>query len=365
MIMHVITNFTGKEGAQTMLARLLSVSGDERICVVSLMDISQRNLDLANNPNVVYAKLGVSSTFGMMVSAVKLARIIRTEKPTAVVCWMYHAMIVGLLAQRWARMKIPVIWNVRQSLDDPKSFSRSTRLTVTLCRLLSAMPSGIIYNSARALAMHRQHGYKNNNSLVIPNGFDVPSDVVFNTKTPLIFGIAGRLHPQKDHDTFFRAAALVLKKHPETRFKAVGLGLSADNAVLAEMLSVAGLPTSSIELCGEYTDMSLFYRNIDVLVLSSRTEGFPNVVAEAMSYGKPVVTTDVGDAAVIVGDAGYIVAPRNPDALAMAIERMIGLKPKTYAEMAKRARARIVEEFELRAIDRKYQNFVEARVNSR
>lgn len=47
--------------------------------------------------------------------------------------------------------------------------------------------------------------------------------------------------------------------------------------------------------------MPEFYQSIDLLVLSSRTEGFPNVIAEAMSFGKPIVTTDVGDAAAVAG----------------------------------------------------------------
>jgi glycosyltransferase involved in cell wall biosynthesis len=358
MIMHVITNFTGKEGAQTMLARLLAVTQDKKVCVVSLMDISQRNLDLANNPNVSYSKFGASSSLGMLGSVIRLAKLIRSERPTAIVCWMYHSMVVGLVAQKLARVGIPVIWNVRQSLDDPKSFSKNTRLVLNIGRALSAMPAGIIYNSARALELHKKYGYKNHNSIVIPNGFDLPEDVVINSRTPLIFGIAGRFHPQKDHETFFRAAALVVKTNPNTHFKAVGSGLTWDNPAVAEMLKKIGLPTSSIELCGEYTDMSPFYRNIDVLVLSSRTEGFPNVVAEAMSYGKPVVTTDVGDAAAIVGNAGYVVAPRDPESLATAIRKMTNLPPDRYAEISKCARAKIVEEFEIKAIELKYQNFI-------
>jgi glycosyltransferase involved in cell wall biosynthesis len=361
MIMHVITNFTGKEGAQTMLARLLAVTPDERISVVSLMDISQRNLDLANNPSVSYSKFGVSSGLGMLVSVIRLAKLIKSERPNTIVCWMYHSMIVGLLAQRLARLKIPIVWNVRQSLDDPKSFSKGTRLVLNIGRALSAMPTGIIYNSARALELHKKYGYKNHNSIVIPNGFDLPEDVVVNSKTPVIFGIAGRFHPQKDHETFFRAAALVLKANPKTRFKAVGSGLTWDNPEVAGMIAKIGLLPSSIELCGEYTDMSPFYRNIDVLVLSSRTEGFPNVVAEAMSYGKPVITTDVGDAAAIVGDTGYVVAPRNPEVLATAMSAMANLPPGKYSEISGRAHAKIVQEFEIHAIERKYRSFVNSK----
>ena len=233
---------------------------------------------------------------------------------------MYHAMVIGTIAQRIAGTNTPVFWNVRQSLDDPKALSLNTRLALRLGQLLSGMPSGIIYNSERALELHGKYGSNNRNAIIIPNGFDIPKDVPIAVKAPRIFGIAGRFHPQKDHETFFCAAAIVARANTEARFRAVENGLTLDNPAVKELLNKVGMPTASVDLCGESTDMSTFYHSIDVLVLSSRTEGFPNVVAEATSYGKPVITTDVGDAAAIVGNTGWVVPPRDPASLAAAIE---------------------------------------------
>ena len=120
------------------------------------------------------------------------------------------------------------------------------------------------------------------------------------------------------------------------------------------------MPAASVDLCGESTDMSSFYRSIDVLVLSSRTEGFPNVVAEAMSYGKPVITTDVGDAATIVGNAGWVVPPRSPEFLASAIECALKSNRKEYQDMAVCARQRIAKEYGLQAIWQHTKKFLEA-----
>ena len=343
-----------------MLARLLRVSKDDKTLVVSLIGVSERNRDLANNPRVNYTPLGVNSALGTIGATMNLSRMISTEKPRVILCWMYHAMIVGTIAQRIAGSNAPVFWNVRQSLDDPKSLTRSTRLALKLGWLLSGTPSGIIYNSERALELHSKYGYKNRNAIVIPNGFDIPKDVSMAAKAPRIFGIAGRFHPQKDHETFFRAAAIVARTNPEARFRAVGNGLTLDNPAVTELLNKAGMPAASVDLCGESTDMSTFYRSIDVLVLSSRTEGFPNVVAEAMSYGKPVITTDVGDAATIVSNAGWVVPPRNPESLAAAIESALKIQSKEYEDMAIRARQRIAMEYDLQAIWRRYKKFLEA-----
>ena len=358
--MHVITSFTGNGGAETMLARLLRVSEDDRILVVPLIGASERNRDLANNPRVSYIPLGANSGLSIVGATMKLSRMIVIERPRVILCWMYHAMIVGTIAQRIGGSNTPVFWNVRQSLDDPKSLTRSTRLALKLGQVLSGTPSGVIYNSKRALELHSKYGYKNRNAIVIPNGFDIPKDVFMTAKVPRIFGIAGRFHPQKDHETFFRAAAIVVRTNPEARFRAVGNGLTLRNPAVTQLLRKVGMPAASVDLCGESTDMSSFYRSIDVLVLSSRTEGFPNVVAEAMSYGKPVITTDVGDAATIVGNAGWVVPPRSPEFLASAIECALKIQSKEYQDMAVCARQRIAKEYGLQAIWQQYKKFLEA-----
>jgi glycosyltransferase involved in cell wall biosynthesis len=358
MIMHIITSFTGSAGAETMLARLLRISVDDRILVVPLVGVSERNRDLTNNPRVNYAPLGVNSRLGMIGATIKLSRMIATERPRVILCWMYHAMTVGTIAQRIAGTNTPVFWNVRQSLEDPTSLSRNTRMALRLGRLLSGVPSGIIYNSKRALELHGKYGYSNRNAIVIPNGFDIPKGVSIAVKAPRIFGIAGRFHPQKDHETFFYAASIVARANPQARFLAVGSGLTSENPAVTELMNKAGIPVASVDLCGESNDMSTFYRSIDVLVLSSRTEGFPNVVAEAMSHGKPVITTDVGDAAMIVSNTGWVVPPRNPASLAAVMERVLKMQPKRYADMANQARQRVAAEYDLQAICQRYEKFL-------
>jgi glycosyltransferase involved in cell wall biosynthesis len=357
-VMHVITNLTGNAGAETMLTRLLRISQDDKILVVPLIGVSERNRSLADNSRVVFVPLGMHSGIDMIGGIVKLAHLLSREKPRAIVCWMYHAMTIGTMARSIALSTAPIFWNVRQSLDDPDSLSRSTRLALGLGRMFSRTPSGIIYNSERALQLHGNYGYKNRNAVVIPNGFDIPENVAVTAKTPRIFGIAGRFHPQKDYNTFFQAAANVARAFPEARFKAVGNGLSLENLAVTKLLKDAGMPSGSIELCGESSDMPAFYRSIDVLVLSSRTEGFPNVVAEAMSYGKPVITTDVGDAAAIVDNTGWVVPPRDVASLALAMEDALRMPPKKYADYASRAKQRIADHYELNTVCLQYEKFL-------
>jgi glycosyltransferase involved in cell wall biosynthesis len=93
--------------------------------------------------------------------------------------------------------------------------------------------------------------------------------------------------------------------------------------------------------CG---DMPAAYSTFDVAVSSSKGEGFPNVVGEAMACGVPCVVTDVGDSSWIVGNAGHSVPSGDPKALADAIEPFI-IDEQKRKSLGEKARARISEKF--------------------
>ena len=341
-----------------MLARLLHASGNERTVVQSLTGVSEYYRKVIDNPHVTFVTEGRRSRLALPATLAGIGRTIRRERPAAIVCWMYHAMVAGSLMAAATAPRTPIYWNVRQSLDDIDSLSGSTRAALRAARFLSWLPRGIIYNSHRGMALHQAHGYRNRNSIVIGNGFELPAYIPAEPRPPSRFGIAGRLHPQKDYETFFRGAAKVAMGHPTARFIAAGAGLTKENPEIIQMLTSAGLPLDRIELRGEMDDMRLFYNEIEVLVLSSRTEGFPNVIAEAMGHGKPVVTTDVGDAAIVAGDAGYVVPARDPEALADAMRRMLALSGKDYARLSEAARERVEREYSLSSVIARYRSFL-------
>ncbi|WP_338240838.1 glycosyltransferase [Aurantiacibacter hainanensis] len=343
-----------------MLARLLRLSTEQRVVVVPLIGLSERNRQLADNPDVIYHPLGMRSALGLPGTLAKLTSLIRAEKPRVMLCWMYHAMALGAIGGRLTGT--PFYWTVRQSLEDPAAFTRSTRMAVSTCRAMARWPEGIIYNSARSKIHHQDYGYDNPNSIVIPNGFDLP-DVTppAPSATARVFGIAGRLHPQKDYPTFFAAAARAGRDHPHLRFCIAGKGMTADNPEVRALMDAAGASPEQFDLLGELSDMAPFYRRIDALVLSSRTEGFPNVVAEAMSYGKPVVTTDVGDAADIVGDTGIVCPARDPEALAAGIAFFANASSETYSEKCRAALRRIEDNYSLPKIYETYRRFLDGR----
>jgi len=159
-----------------------------------------------------------------------------------------------------------------------------------------------------------------------------------------LIGVGGRLHPMKDHRTFLRAAALLSRTHNRVRFACIGTGRSEYRRELLELSEQLGLREQVIWQPAR-TDMPSVYNALDILTLSSYGEGFPNVVAEAMACGVPCVVTDVGDSAIIVGDTGVVVPPRDPDALAEGWKRMLARMASEGNHLGDKVRSRIVNEF--------------------
>ena len=99
---------------------------------------------------------------------------------------------------------------------------------------------------------------------------------------------------------------------------------------------------------------------LDVLCVSSRSEAFPNVVGEAMSCGVPCVTTDVGDAAQIVGETGHVVPVGDPARLAEALRAIVQMGAEARVRLGRVARQRIIEHYSLDSMIKQYQRIYEA-----
>ena len=137
-----------------------------------------------------------------------------------------------------------------------------------------------------------------------------------------------------------------------------GTGVSYKNTSFqgefSELISASfqllGLIDSKIEL-------SEIYKKMDCLVLSSVTEGFPNVLIEAMSFGVPCISTDVGDAREIIADTGWIVPSEDQNALEKTLEEAYREYldfPEKWAARRERAYKRVVENYSIEKMCERY-----------
>lgn len=327
-VLHIITGL-GDGGAEAVLFRLCVNESQFCHSVVSLTDTGKYgNLFRENGINVY--SLGMRRGRPSLKSLWKLCTLIRKIKPSLVQTWMYHADLIGGVVAK-IFFNIPVVWNIRHSELHPGKASKSTLLVARICAFLSSrIPKYIVCCAYGALQAHRRMGYDFKKMIVIGNGYDLhrfkPNtdqrnflrySLGFRTDNILI-GCVGRYNPDKDHANLIRALQLVRKSNSNFDCLLVGSGMTHDNQELSTLIDKHGL-SKQVLLLGARDDIPAIMNAIDLHVLSSSSEGFPNVLAEAMACGTPCVTTNVGDASLIVGDYGWVVPAKSPHLLSESI----------------------------------------------
>lgn len=156
----------------------------------------------------------------------------------------------------------------------------------------------------------------------------------------LLLGL-GRLEPQKRFDVLLDTVKLLNGSSDESKFALVVAGEGSLKSELAQHLKKLGLE-NSCRFLGHYANVKELFNAADILVQSSDYEGTPTVVVEGMAMELPIVATDVGGTAQLLhnGVHGRVVARRDPDALARAIEDTIS-EQETTTRYVKAARARV------------------------
>lgn len=153
----------------------------------------------------------------------------------------------------------------------------------------------------------------------------------------------GRLVPAKDYPNLLQAFVQVRSANPKTELWIVGEGELEQ--LLPARFELGD--TSGIELLGLRRDVADLLDAADGYVLSSAWEGMPLALGEAMAMEKPVVATDVGGVRELIGDAGFIVAPKDSAALAESMIAVMQLTEKARKELGRDARNRIQLHFSM------------------
>ncbi len=362
-IMHVIVGLRSG-GAEKMMSRLIAHMPNHSHIIVSLTDIGEVGQDLLNKGHSVYALH--AQPFTILRAAFQLWRLIRKDLPDVIQTWMYHADLLGGCIGRLAGVK-NIIWNIRNTKIPQQSLS-VTWLVLRLCAFLSrVIPRSIICCSNAGFKSHILLGYDIERMVVIPNGYDTRTwmpptkskkELRGIYQLPLdafIIGFVGRYDPLKGCDIFIKAAAIMdnQSKVPAL-FLMVGRHLNHQNIELYSMIQNDGGKAEFI-LMGERKDVGQIMSVLDIFCLSSKAEGFPNVVAEAMLMQIPCVVTDVGDAAIIVGETGTVVQPCNPQELAKALLDFHSMNPADLRKKGLAARSRITENFDINFVVKCYE----------
>jgi glycosyltransferase involved in cell wall biosynthesis len=159
-------------------------------------------------------------------------------------------------------------------------------------------------------------------------------------QTPTV-GIVARLVPIKAHEVFLDTAAIIARARPETVFLIVGDGEC--RASLEAGARARGIAAQT-RFLGWRHDLDRVYADLDAVVLTSRNEGSPVALIEAMAAARPVVATRVGGVPELVGDAGLLTDVDDARALAGAVERLLA-DPALASHLGQRGRCRVIPAF--------------------
>jgi glycosyltransferase involved in cell wall biosynthesis len=365
-ILHIIT---GLEigGAEMMLYKLLSSMDLKKYEpeVISLINIGPIGKKIQELGIPVHG-VGMQAGRPDPISIWRLISTARKIQPGLVQGWMYHGNLAAQFLKIFLPEPLPVLWNIRHSVYSLLYEKKMTRLLIRMGARLSNRPVKIIYNSRVSAEQHKTLGYASPKIVVIPNGFDTelfaPSEEIRSQvrqelglpSSAKLIGLFGRYDPMKDHANFICAAGILVKSYPEVIFLLAGKGVDDENKNLADLIKKQNL-SKNFHLLGERNDMNRLCASLDIASSSSFSEGFPNVIGEAMASGVPCVATDVGDSSFLVGDTGKMVPPRDPEALAKGLKDLLDLGVDGQRKLGKRARERIVSNFSLNKITDQYE----------
>jgi glycosyltransferase involved in cell wall biosynthesis len=366
-VCHLI-NCLSVGGTERQLVRLVAARGKGLdAVVVTLLDRDTLAPEVEAS-GARLRRLRLNAARPSPLALLRLAAILREESPDLVQSWLYHANAAAALARPLAGGRWPLAWNLRQTVESPQQEGRSQRLAFHLNRWLSPRPEAVVSNSRCSLDDHRRLGFRPRREIVIPNGFDL-SSIAFGPdarqearrrlgvpRDSLVVGIIGRDHPVKDHVGFLEGFGLLRARWagPAPLAVLIGRGLDERHPRLAAARDRLRL-RDAVLLLGERLDLPMLYAGLDCLASSSILEAFPNVIGEAMIAGVPVVATDVGECAAVIGAAGRLVPPSDPESLAEALRAVLSLSLAERTALGAEGRARIADRFELHHVARLYE----------
>ncbi len=371
VIVHIIAALN-VGGTEIMLYKLLSRMRKDRFenIVFTLKENGSLSKDFESQNIRVYNVGGMGGI--LRISAlIRSLKILREINPDIIQGWLAHGNFVAQIASIFLPYRLSTLWNIRYTALPKKETKRSILFIIKLLSIISFLPQKIVFNSKAGADDHCRMGYRRDKSCIIPNGFDTklfsPSEknrrsVRLELNIPeeaILIGLIGRFDPLKDHRCFLKAGEKLLSNKREVYFLLAGREVDWQNRHLIQLIEKLGI-SGKVFLLGERRDVHRITAALDIAACSSISEGFPNVIGEAMSCGIPCVVTDVGDSAWIVGDSGIVVPPCNHEALCEAWQKMIELGSVKRQILGEKARERIKNHFSIQMIVQKYEQLYEA-----
>ncbi|WP_137392193.1 glycosyltransferase family 4 protein [Rhodoligotrophos defluvii] len=310
---------------------------------------------------VPMARAGLNP-FADLRTLAHLWRVLRAHDPDVVLCYTMKPIIYGLIAARLAgiRRRYALVTGLGYVFSDSAASLRLRlirRLATRLYRIaLRGCRRVFVYNDADAHDIRAGRMVSGDTPIIMVAGSGVDLERFQPAPLPAgapAFLLIARLLREKGIAEFAKAALDLHQRHPQARFRILG-PLDPSPLAISRAEIDAWTASGAVEYLGETRDVRPFLRDASVFVLPSYyREGVPRSILEAMAMGRPIITADSPGCreTVINGENGFIVPPRDPTALAAAMERFIR-DPMLARAMGKRALEVARTRFDVEAVNR-------------
>ena len=280
-IIHVIPNLKSG-GAEHFLVSLSS----------RLKDSIKQIIFTFENPSNDFLFSKIDEGIECIHNKKELLKRIKVDKNVIIICWMYPSIYFIEKLFFLNKINSKIVWNIRHSNFTQYQIKQKIGLLV-LGFISRLKKSNIIYCSLAAKKYHESYLFSKKHGRVILNG--LIREIPFNNKSyneSPYFLYVGRYNFSKGPDILLRVFDKFSKTIKNFKLKIVGSGWSKNH--------IPQKIRDEVDLMGNQDDLSQIYSNASAFLFTSRTEGYPNVLAEACSFGLPIVSTNAGDSNIIL-----------------------------------------------------------------
>lgn len=333
---HVVVNL-----ADTLVAR-----GHQ----VKIAYLTGEALVLPKNKNIEVVAIGMQEKTDFLSAYFKLRALVKAFQPDVVHSHMVHANLISRLLR--LTVKIPkLVCTAHSNNEGGQLRMLAYRITDKLADISTNVSQDAVNEFVAKGAV------KPGRMLAIANGIDVNTfsynsharDTIRNelgiSDKKMLLAV-GRLDVPKDYPNLLHAIERLAQQRDDFKVFIAGDGpLRSELAALVKTMNIEDM----VEFLGIRRDVRELMSATDMYIMSSAWEGLPMVILEAMACERLIITTDCGGVSEAIGSSGFLVPPKNSNALADALNSGLSLDESECAEISKAARQRVVERFSLDA----------------
>lgn len=295
----------------------------------------------------------------------KLTGVLKQEKVDILHCHLHKASVYGAISARVAG--VPVVFSHVHGLNRSKSWQRKliNRLVLRKVNKIFAVGESVrkdvlesnpFLSPEKVVSLGNSIDYGRYNQVEISKQ-QAKEDIGLKADS-FVFGTIGRLTLTKGYSYLIEAFAQLKEQIPSAHLIFVGEGRLQNEL---EQQAAETPYADSIHFLGPRSDITSILKAIDVFVLSSIAEGLPRSLLEAMAARVPCIGTKVGGIPEILADGefGYLVSPKDDDALAEAMTKIANISEQEREKLIKKAWQRVADEYSHETVRKKLENIYE------